>query len=188
MKRTHAAKRTVGDLSILLACAVSLGGLVVLVGLGGCASSSGGYSFNSTFDESINSVAVPIFQNETTSRGLELQLTEAVIKELQGRTPWYIASSDRADTTLVGVITQTGLIGLSDDPHTGLVQEEAVRVTIRFEWRDNRSGDVIVARDGFSASSVFSPSRNVGDRLELGQRGAIEELASDIVSSMRSSW
>jgi Lipopolysaccharide-assembly len=155
----------------------------------GCASDpSQGYSFSSTFDESIQSVAIPIFKNETTSRGIEVQLTESLIKELQRRTPWHLAPTDRADTTLVGVITNTSLLVLSDDPRTGLVQEQATRITIRFEWRDNRSGDLIVARDGYTASAAFSPGRNVGDRLELGQRTAIDELARDVISEMRSGW
>ncbi len=164
--------------------------LVVWVALlASCASSPNqGYAFDTTFDESIKTIAVPIFRNETTSRGIEVQLTESVMKQLQQRTPWRLTPSDRADTTLVGVVTGTSLRALSDDPQTGLVQEQAVRITIRFEWRDNRSGEILVARDNYSASAVFSPSRAVGDRLELGQRTAIEELAQDIVSDMRSGW
>ena len=170
---------------IIRALAISL---LACLTLSGCASDpSQGYSFASTFDESIKSVAIPVFRNETTSRGLEIQLTESLIKELQTRTPWHIAPTDRADTTLVGVITDTGLAALSDD-RTGLVQEQAVRITIRFEWRDNRSGDIIVARDGYSAVAVFSPNQKIGDRIELGQRSAIEELAHDVISQMRSSW
>lgn len=161
----------------------------ILMMIPGCASSPNqGYAFDSGFDESIRTIAVPIFRNETTSRGLEVQLTEAVQKQLQQRTPWRLSSTDRADTTLVGVITSTQLNVLSDDPQTGLVQEQGVRITIRFEWRDNRSGEVLVARDGYSASAVFSPSRGVGDRIEMGQRNAIEELATDLVSDLRSSW
>lgn len=155
----------------------------------GCASTPNqGYAFDTTFDESIQSIAIPIFRNETTSRGLEVQLTEAVMKEVQHRTPWHLAPSDRADTTLVGVITSTQLSVLSDDPQTGLAQEQAVRITIRFEWRDNRSGDILVARDGYSAAGLFAPARNVGDRLEFGQRAAIDELARDLISDMRSGW
>lgn len=166
---------------------VVISGLIMLLAPGCASDPSQGYSFASTFDTSINSVAVPIFLNETTSRGLEIELTETLIKEIQIRTPWHIANPDRADTTLVGVVTETDLLALSDS-RTGLVQEQATRITIRFEWRDNRSGDVILSREQFSASAVFSPSRNVGERLEQGQRSAIEELASDMVSQMRSSW
>lgn len=168
---------------------ISFCAFLIATSAAGCATDpSQGYSFANTFDDAIKSVAIPVFRNETTTRGLEVQLTESLIKELQLRTPWHIAQTDRADTTLVGVITNTGLIALSDDPQTGLVQEQAARITIRFEWRDNRSGDIIVARDGYSASSVFSPSQNVGDRLERGQRSAIEKLAHDVISQMRSSW
>lgn len=168
---------------------IPFGFAMMLIGFTGCATDpSQGYSFQSVYDKSIQTVAIPIFKNETTSRGLEVQLTESIIKELQARTPWHLASTDRADTTLVGVITSTRLSVLSDDPQTGLVQEQAVRITIRFEWRDNRSGDILLARDGYAASAVFSPARNVGDRLEVGQRSALEELASDVVSDMRSSW
>lgn len=162
---------------------------LLLVAAPGCAApSGGGYRFDTTFDESIRTVAVPIFRNETTSRGLEVQLTESVMKQLQQRTPWRLVPADRADTTLVAVITDTDLSVLSDDPQTGLVQEQAVRITIRFEWRDNRSGDILVARDNYSAAAVFSPARNVGDRIEMGQRNAIEELAHDLVSELRSGW
>jgi Lipopolysaccharide-assembly len=163
--------------------------LMLLSSLTACASDpTQGYAFESAFDDSIQSIAIPIFSNETTSRGLEVQLTESLIKEVQRRTPWHIAPSDRADTTLVGVITETELTAISDDPQTGLVQEQATSITIRFEWRDNRTGELIAARDNYTASAVFSPSRNVGDRLELGQRNAIEELAFDVISEMRSSW
>lgn len=171
--------------SIVLAAMLA----VLLAALPGCAASpSQGYAFESTFDESIQSVAVPVFRNETTSRGIEVTLTEAVQKQIQQRTPWHLSPADWADTTLVGVVTGSTLRAISDDPETGLVQEQAVQITIRFEWRDNRTGDVLVARDGYTASAIFHPSRAVGERLELGQRTAIDELAGDLVSEMRSAW
>ncbi len=170
----------------LLGCSAALG---CLTGLTGCASDpSQGYAFSTVFDESINSVAIPILRNETTSRGLEVQLTESLIKELQRRTPWHIAPTDQADTTLVGVITATGLRASSNARGSGLVQEQAVQITMRFEWRDNRTGEILVARDNYSASAIFSPNIKIGDRIETGQRAVIEELAYDIISEMRSGW
>jgi len=163
--------------------------LAPLLMLPACASDpSRGYAFASTFDSQIKTVAVPIFRNESMARGIELQLTEAIIKEIQRRTPWRIADSDRADTTLTGAITGTSLSVLSDSPRTGMVQEQAVRITIRFDFRDNRTGDSLSAREGFSATATFAPERGVGDRLELGQRSAIDELARDLVSELRSGW
>lgn len=170
-------------------CVLAIIMLVPMTLLSSCASDpTQGYAFESAFDSQIKTVAVPIFRNESMARGLELQLTEAVIKEIQRRTPWRIADSDRADTTLTGAITATSLSVLSDSPRTGLVQEQAVRITIRFDFRDNRTGDSLAARDGFAATATFAPERGVGDRLELGQRSAIDELARDLVSELRSSW
>ncbi len=147
-----------------------------------------GYSFQSTFDADTRTIAVPIFDNSTMSRGLEVDLTEAIIKQIQRRTPWKLTDADRADTTLTGAITTTRLSVLSDSPQTGLVQEQVVQITIRFDFRDNRTGDTIVARDGFAASATFIPQRGVAERLEHGQRSAIDELAHDLVSELRAGW
>jgi hypothetical protein len=168
---------------ILISC------LLASLTITGCASDpTEGYAFSSSFDTELRTVAVPIFRNQSMSRGLEVMLTEAVIKEIQRRTPWRIANTDRADSTLSGSITSTSLSTLSDNASTGLVQEQAVRITIRFDFLDNRTGDSIVARDGFAASATFAPQSGVGDRIELGQRSAIEELAQDLVSELRSGW
>jgi hypothetical protein len=68
------------------------------------------------------------------------------------------------------------------------VQEQTYRLTVRFVWRDNRTGETRVARENFSATGVFTPVRAGAERIEVGQRDAIDELARDIVASMRSSW
>ncbi|MFK7759074.1 MAG: LPS assembly lipoprotein LptE [Phycisphaerales bacterium] len=153
-----------------------------------CASQGKGYTFGSNFDTSIRSIAIPIFANETFERGIELQFTESLNKQIRARTPWALVNSDRADTTLVGVITNTGLSEVSRAPRTGLVQEQAVRVTVRFEWRDNRTGEILVARSNFSATSTFVPQRGIAERYEHGQREAIEELATDLISQLRENW
>lgn len=154
-----------------------------------CASNpSQGYAFSSNFDSSIKSISIPIFTNTTLQRGLEVQLTESLNKQIRARTPWTLVSTETADTTLVGSITGHSLQMLSQSPTTGLVQEQTIRITINFEWRDNRTGDLLVARNNYAATSTFVPERGIGERIEQGQRQAIEELAADIVSQLRSSW
>ena len=45
-----------------------------------------GYSHQALFPEGIRTVAVPIFENRTTHyRGLERDVTEALIKEIEAR-------------------------------------------------------------------------------------------------------
>jgi len=163
--------------------------IVCMLIMTSCANNpSKGYAFDSNFDSSINSISIPIFANNTLERGLEVQLTESINKQIRARTPWNIVNSDTADTTLVGVITGHNLQMLSQGPRTGLVQEQTVRITVSFEWRDNRTGDLLVARNNYAATSTFAPERRIGERIEQGQRQAIEELAVDLVSQLRQSW
>lgn len=155
----------------------------------GCSSDpTRGYAWGSTYSDQVRSVSVPIFKNETHATGLETQLTEAVVKQIQRNTPWVVLTGGSADTTLQGTITNVDYERLSITPGSGLVQEQAVRIEIRFDWVDNRSGQSLVSRDRFSAVSVFVPSRSTGERAEIGHRGAIAELAEDVVSELRANW
>lgn len=160
--------------------------------VGGCADPARGYSFASTFDQSVRTVAVPVFENETFSPGLESLLTEAIIKRIQATTPWAVTSEERADTVLRGTLTRADLQALSVRRVGGVPDEIARRVTVSFTWRDQRTGELRLARDGFTASAAFVPSISVegepGERVEIGDRQAVQELAEAIVAEMRADW
>ncbi|RMH14918.1 MAG: hypothetical protein D6695_00060 [Planctomycetota bacterium] len=167
--------------------------LMTLLALGsfvpGCASDpTAGYAWTSTYASDIHSVSVPVFGNQTHATGLETQLTEAVVKQIQRTTPWVVTRGRSADTTLQGTITEVEFDRLSTGPGSGLVQEQAVHIEIRFDWVDNRTGETLLSRERFRAVSVFVPSLQTGERAEIGQRGAIQELAEDIVAELRRSW
>lgn len=149
---------------------------------------SRGYAFGQTYDDSVRTVAVPIFDNLTQSRELEVTLTNAIIKQIQTRTPWRIAESTGADTILRGSLDGVSLTPLSRIPGVGYVQEQAVTLTVSYQWRDNRTGEVLSGRKRFGASATFIPSAGGNERLEHAEREAIEELASEIVSQLRSRW
>lgn len=154
--------------------------------LGGC--SGGGYHFGATHRTDVKTVAVPVFENTTFSHGLEITLTDAIIKEIHRVTPWRVAAREQADTTLTGAITSSDLRKLSRQSETGMVQEVAVELIVTFEWKLNRTGEVLVTRRNFRAADVFTPSRGAQERLDLGEQAAVDRLAKDIVSELRSSW
>jgi hypothetical protein len=148
-----------------------------------------GYSFQPARDQRVRTVAVPIFENQTFSHDVEIQLTEAIVKEIQRTTPWRVVPGDEgADTTLTGTISDTPLRTLSRSRTTGLVQEVGVDMTVDFDWRDNRDQKLLVSRKGFTASASFVPAQGTRERLEVGQHGAIQQLARDIVAELRSNW
>ena len=57
------------------------------------------------FPEGIETVYVPVFDSASYRRGLGEELTEAVVKEIEKRTPYKVVSSPgAADTVLIGKI------------------------------------------------------------------------------------
>jgi hypothetical protein len=169
-----------------------IGAAVVAAGVcvPGCASDpTRGYAFASSHDASIRTVAVPIFQNPTYTRGIEVELTDAIIKEIQAKTPWRVVpEGSGANSTLSGKLTDSRLHRLSTSPGTGYAQELAVELTVDFDFKDARTGKTIVSRRGFTASDEFVPASPANERIEKGEHGAVQRLARDIVAELRSNW
>lgn len=152
----------------------------------GCAGD--GYRFGTAHRHDVRTIAAPIFDNVTFSHGMEAMLTEAVIKELHRSTPWGVAPEATADTTLRGVITEVRLHKLNTNPTSGLVSELAVDVSVDFEWRDNRTGQTLVARRNFRGMGRFAPGSGAGEPIEVGEQAAVDRVARAIVAELRSDW
>jgi len=168
---------------------VVLGALALSGVVAGCHSDpSRGYSFDSTYPEGVNSISVNVFENETFAVGLEREVTEAIIKEIQRSTTLMVVREGTADSDLVGVITEAEMQRLSLDSQTGLSQELAVQVTVDFDWRDRRSGKLLASRRTFTSTDTFVAARQTGERLEVGQTSAAQRLAKEIVADLRSDW
>jgi hypothetical protein len=169
----------------LVAIAVS----AVLSLLAGCSSDpTMGYSTESTFRKDVATVAIPIFDNTTLARDVEYDLTDALIKEVQTRTSYQIVGRGRADTELLGRITDVKLDQISKSRLTGLGEEVILSVTIDFEWKDLRADRTIVERRDFTGTALFVPSAPSGESMEIGRFAVVQQLARDIVAEMRSDW
>ena len=154
-----------------------------------CASDpTAGYAFEADYDRDIRTVSVPVFENQTFAHGLEYDLTEAIIKEIHRSTPWKVAVGDQADAALSGAVTNVRNRRLSTQADSGLVQEMAVELTVSFEWKRRASGEILVARRGFRSGESFVPVPDVAERIEMGQRAAVQEMAVRIVRELRSGW
>lgn len=165
----------------------------VLLAPAGCASNPHkGYVFGSTYDSSVRTIAVPVFDNASYTPGLEQTLTEAIVKRIQSSTPWRIAGRASADTVLTGTIEDVRYEQLTRTRGTGFVQEQMLTLSATFTWRDNRTGEARVRREHFTATTTFMPSRGLigepGERVEIGQRTAVDELARAIVAELRSDF
>jgi len=122
------------------------------------------------------------------TRDVEFMLTDAIVKEIQVRSPYRVVDKQVAETILTGTITSMNLRTLSRSQTTGLDNEVLVKVVIDFEWYDQVNGNRIVGRKNFASSAVFIPSRPSSEPLEMGQFAVVQQLASDIVDQMQASW
>jgi len=173
----------------MLAIALGAAAVSAIATLGGCAADPAvGYSFASTRDSSIDSVAVPIFDNATFYPGLETRLTGAVVTEIQRTTDWAVVHEDRAATVLRGVVRRVDQRPLSFGRRTGLVEEMGLTLTVDFEWEDPATGRTLVARRNFSSSTTFVPARPSAEPVERGLIDVTDRMARDIVRELRGAW
>jgi hypothetical protein len=166
----------------LLCCAVSSAG---------CAA----YQFGSAsmFRPGIRTVHVPVVRNATFRHDLGVRLSEALVKEIERRTPYKVTGDPNADTTLScrivsetkSVLTET----VSDDPRA----LDAV-IAVRATWT-GRSGEMLMQNSiipsndlaiSFNQDARFVPQ--AGQSIDSATQVAIENLAERIVSQMETRW
>ena len=152
------------------------------------AEESDGYSMRSRFPKEYRTIAVAVFGNETFDRPINGELTEALIKEVQAVTPYHIASDARSDTLLRGTVRKRTMRELSKSRSTGLSEEMLYEVIVDWEWIDQRTGKVIVARNGFQGSALFVPSRPSSEPTDIGRIAVVQNLATDIVANLQGNW
>ncbi len=157
--------------------------LVLAALVAGC-----GYSHKPLFDTTYRTVSVPIFDNRTFYRGVEFDLTEALKKQIELRTPYKVVNDESGDTILRGSVVAVRQNRLSREREGGMVQELEMALVVDFEWKDQRTGEAIVDRRGLVASSSYVPAQPVGEPLAIGQHMAAERMADSIVGAMRSQW
>ena len=163
--------------------------MLSVVPISGCASDpTQGYSTVSVFPQGVSTIAVEIFDNRTFDRDLEFELADALIKEIEARTPYKVTSPERANTILTGRIRSVERDELSKSRLTGLSEEVIVSMTIDFQWRDQRTDESLLRREAFAGHGLFVPSRPTGEPIELAEFAIVQRLARDIVSEMRAPW
>jgi len=148
---------------------------------GGC-----GYQLGeNTYMTDVGTVAVPIFGNRAYYKDVQFNLTEAIKKEIEWRTPYKVVAEKSADSVLNGEIVSIQQVTVSRRREGGLPQDVEYRIVVSFEWKDLRSGKVLRERRGMQIASTYSPARQIGQTIGHGQRWAVHRTAQSIVDVMR---
>jgi hypothetical protein len=102
-----------------------------------------GYTTKPNYDCSIHTVRVPIFKNRTFRQGIEFDLTRAVVREIEQKTPYKVVGPDvDADTELTGTIVNLIKGTLNVNP-LNEIREQEVDLTVEVTWRNLRTGEYL---------------------------------------------
>jgi hypothetical protein len=149
----------------------------------GCA----GYSNKSLFPEDVGSVYVEMFDNKSFWRGVEYELTDALAKRIETETPYKIISDkSRADTIISGQIVSIDESWLSTERQTGRPMEKEVEVRAVVNWKNLKTGELLIDNKTISASANYSHWQEQGFR--YGSTLAANNLAQKIVELMEKQW
>jgi len=149
----------------------------------GCA----GYSNESMFPQDVSSVCLEMFDNQTFRRGLEYELSDALAKRIEAQTPYKIISSrDRADTVISGLIVSIGESALSTERELGGVLEKEVQVEAVVNWKNLKTGELLIDNETVSAEAAYSPRQS--QDFSYASALAANNLARKIVELMEKSW
>jgi hypothetical protein len=154
-----------------------------LTSFSGCS----GYSNQSLYPEDVHSVYVEMFDNKSFWRGVEYQLTDALAKRIETETPYKIVSSrDRADTIISGQLVTVDEQRLSTERETGRPLEKEVQLQAVVNWKNLKTGELLIDSKTVSASASFSEWQEQGFR--YGSTAAANNLAQRIVELMEKQW
>ncbi len=151
------------------------------VAAGGC-----GYSAESLHPQGIRTVYVEMFQSKEFRRGLEMQLTEALRKEIDRGTPYRNAPKDKADTIISGEILEVRQGVLGRNFATDLPREKAATVVLSYRWKDVRTGRILVENRQFAQTVEYVPE--LRENFFMASEDAMNKLARRIVDSMETAW
>ena len=162
--------------------------LLWAISIMGCASTDPkvGYTSRSLFDESIKSVEVRMFSTKEFRRGLEFELTEALVKRIEADTPYKVLKGPQADTVLEGQLVKVRQAVLADEYDSDLPAEKQQQLVVSFTWKDRRSGRMLAKGKDVRVGAEYAPP--AGETFFTGQQELMDKMARKIVSRMREPW
>lgn len=146
-----------------------------------------GYSNESMFPQDISSVYVEMFDSQDFRRGVEYELSDALAKRIEAQTPYKLISNrDRADTVISGQIVSIRESALSAEREMGNVLESEVQVQAVVNWKNLKTGELLIDNQTVSAEATYSAYMN--QDFSYASAFAANNLARKIVELMEKRW
>jgi len=144
-----------------------------------------GYSVGPLTRSDVTSVYVPIFENRTFRREIEVQLAEALKTEIASRAHFRLAAVRTADSILTGEIVGFKERVLAEDAASDVFSKR-VRVFADFDWKEQRTGRVLASGRRLSQPADLIVAR--GETVATATAESFADLARAIVDAMEEAW
>lgn len=157
----------------------------------GCAAYQVGTS--TLYPADITTVYVPIIRSSSFRHNLGEMLTEAVVKEIELKTPYKVVDSDAADSILsVELVSDTKRIIIESPTDEG--RDIEWQMVAMVSWVDRRGellrqGSPIPIPNSFTQiSQTANLVPEVGESIITAEMESMHRLAEQIVSLMEAPW
>ena len=168
---------------------------LICLGLLSCSAGCATYHFGNQalYRNDIYTVHVPVFESESFREFLGERLTEAVVKEIELKTPYKVSRAGTSDTVLYGRLLEEDKFVLTENVNDE-PRDIEVGMQLEVSWR-GRGGELLAGPDVYQIpvglaqvgqAVHFVPEG--GQSLATAQQAAIQKLAEQIVSRMELPW
>src|SRR5579875_1110205 len=163
--------------------------MVCLVMLGGCGYHTVGAAAH--LPQTVHTLAVPVFKNDTQSYHTEVLFTQAVIKELSSRTSYRLIAghSAKADATLEGTITSFRVTPLTYNSRTGQSSSFLITIGARVKVVD-RDGRLLYQNSTYRFRQQYETTQDLVTFIQEDEpaeqrleRDFAQSVVSDILES-----
>lgn len=148
----------------------------------------------SLYPAHIRTVYVPVFESSSFRPYLGERLTEAVIKQIELKTPYKVVGSPSlADSVLSGRIVGESKRLVVENRYDEPRQVE-VNLRVQVQWLDRQdqliaqAATIPVPMELVAISQAASAVPEVGQSIATAQQEALQRLAEQIVAMMEAPW
>ena len=157
--------------------------LLAFVALLLCAMGCTPYSFSGGRTALVATVAVPLFENQTTEFGLAESLTRGVIDGFVQDNQIKVVDQPQAEAVLTGRIVEYRRKAYTFD-ETDQVKEYIVEIWVTAELTKTTRSEKVWSVERFRAFGTYAAE----EEEQIGQTKAISKLAEDLLNRTIKSW
>jgi hypothetical protein len=152
----------------------------LLCAVSGC----GVYSFSGSTLSGVNTIAVPLFDDQSGEYGIRESLTEKIADRFVQDNTLKVVNEKNADSFLDGIITKYSREAYTFDEQEN-VEEYIVRIWVKVSFQETKNKKTIWKDDNLLGWGVYSAQDETEDQ---GRERAVEKLAEDIVNKTVKGW